>query len=41
MKILGRIGWLADLDIVARSQLQVTLDTGTRVLGALSFVAVR
>src|SRR5581483_11056614 len=40
MKILGRGGRLADLDIVARGELQVTFDARTRVLRPLALVAV-
>ena len=41
VEILRGSGGLADLDIVARGELQVALDAGAGVLGALAFVAVR
>src|ERR1700728_624417 len=41
MEVLGGVGGLGDLDVVARSELQVALDAGAGVLGTLTFVAVR
>ena len=41
MEILSGIGRLADLDIVARRELQEAFDAGAGVLGPLSFVSVR
>src|SRR5205085_3226474 len=41
MEILGRVGGLANLEIVACGQLQVTLDASAGVLWSLAFVAVR
>src|SRR5579883_2012617 len=41
VEILGGVGGLADLEIVARGQLQEALDAGAGVLRSLPFVAVR
>ena len=41
MKILRGCGRLANLNIVARRELQKSFDAGARMFGALAFVAMR
>ena len=41
MEVLGRIRWLANLEVVAGRQLQKSFDARARMLRPLAFVAVR
>src|SRR5579862_2891278 len=41
MKVLRGVGWLADLEIVTRGQLQKSFDACAGVLWSLAFVAMR